>query len=311
MRVAVVGSGAVGGYYGAKLARAGHEVVFVARGAHLAAIRARGLRVESPLGDFTVLASAEDDTTRVGPVDLVLFAVKTYDLATALPLLRPIVAPSTAVLTLQNGVDGPEQVAASVGEPAVIGGAAYIATALASPGLIVQTGTHRRIAFGEVFGAPRAPSPRVLALHEALVAADIESEPHADARVPLWEKFIYLAPLAGFTAAARRPTGDIWYEAAARAPFLEGVREVERVARAEGVGVGDDIVARIVGYMDALPREMRSSMLIDLAAGRPIEVEALQGSVVWRGLERGVPTPVMATLYAVLRPHAHGRTESD
>lgn len=311
MRIAVVGSGAVGGYYGAKLGRAGHEVVFVARGAHRAAIEAGGLRVQSPLGDFAVRAVAVDDTSRLEPADLVLLAVKTYDLDAALPLVGSLVGQGTTVLTLQNGVDSPEQVAAVVGRGAVIGGAAYIATALVSPGVIVQTGTHRRIAFGEVFDPPGNLSRRVAALHEAFAAADIESEPHADARVPLWEKFTYLAPLAGFTAAARRPSGDVWYEPSARVPFLEGVREVERVARAEGVPVASDLLARITAYMDALPREMRSSMLIDLDAGRRIEVEALQGSVVRRGLARGVPTPVMATLYAVLRPHAHGRTVPD
>lgn len=306
MRIAVVGSGAVGGYYGAKLARAGHDVVFIARGAHLAALRERGLSVQSPLGDFSVRAPAVDDTSRVGVVDLVLLAVKAYDLDAAARLLPPLVGATTTVLALQNGVDSPERVAAVVGEPAVLGGAAYIATALVSPGVIVQTGSYRRIAFGEVFDASATLSPRVRALHEAFRASDIESEPHADARVPLWEKFIYLAPLAGFTAAARRPAGDIWYDPEVREAFLDGVREVERVARAEGVAVTADIVARIVGYMDAVPREMRSSMLIDLTAGRRIEVEALQGSVVRRARILGVPTPVMSTLYAVLRPHANG-----
>ena len=153
MRVAILGSGAVGGYYGAKLARAGHDVTFVARGAHLAAIRERGLLVRSPmLGDFTVVARAEEDTARVGPVELVIVAVKAYDNATALPLVPPMLGPDSAVLTLQNGVDSVQDLSALVGEGPVIGGTTYVATALASPGVIEQTGTHRRIVFGEVFG---------------------------------------------------------------------------------------------------------------------------------------------------------------
>ncbi len=162
MRVAVIGSGAVGGYYGALLSRAGHDVTFVARGAHLDAIRASGLRVRGPHGEWTVQARAEQDTATIGVVDLALFAVKTYDNASALPLLPPLIGKSTDVLTLQNGVDSPDDVAAVVGQEAVIGGATYIATALAAPGVIEQTGAYRRIVFGEVFdraGSVRLASP--------------------------------------------------------------------------------------------------------------------------------------------------------
>ena len=162
MRFGILGSGAVGGYYGAKLARAGHDVTFIARGAHLAAIRERGLAVRSPmLGDFTVRARAEEDTAKVGPVDVVIVAVKAYDNASALPLLAPMLGSVSSVLTLQNGVDSVQEVAALVGEEPVIGGTTYVATALSSPGVIEQTGTHRRIVFGEVFGSlPRAIGAR-------------------------------------------------------------------------------------------------------------------------------------------------------
>src|SRR5262245_58087681 len=153
MNIAILGSGAVGGYYGAKLARAGHDVTFIARGAHLEAIRQRGLEIRSPvLGDFTVRARAEQDTSRVGPVDLVLFAVKAYDNPSALPLLAPMLGPDSAVLTIQNGVDSPTDVASAAGEALTLGGTTYIATALDAPGVIVQTGDHRRIVFGEAFG---------------------------------------------------------------------------------------------------------------------------------------------------------------
>ena len=308
MKFAILGSGAVGGYYGAKLARAGHDVTFVARGAHLAAIREHGLQIRSPmLGDFVVRAAAEEDTARVGPVDVVVVAVKAYDNETALPRLRPMMRESTTVLTLQNGVDSAREVAAQVGEAAVIGGPTYIATALSAPGVIEQTGTHRRIVFGEVFGALPRMTDRVRSIHEALAGADIQAEAVDDGRVPIWEKFIFLVSLAGFTGAARLPIGPVWADPVVRAQFLEGCREVERVARAEGVPVAQDIIQRIATYIEAIPGTMRSSLLIDLSQGKRIEVEALQGAVVRRAAQAGVPAPIMSTLYAVLKPWAHPR----
>ncbi len=301
MRVAVIGSGAVGGYYGALLARAGHDVTFIARGAHLEAMCAAGLRVRGPLDDFVVHAPARADTAALGPVDLAMFAVKTYDNGTALPLLPPVVGDQTIVLTLQNGVDSPEQAAAVVGERAVLGGAAYIATAVAEPGVIVQTGTYRRIAFGEVFAPGAEISARVTRLHEAFEAAGIQSEPAADGRVPLWEKFVYLAPFAGMTGAARQPVGVVRDDVAGRRQLFAGFREVAAVARAEGVPIADDILDRIAAYVDGVPATMRSSLLIDLSQGKPTEVDALQGAVVRRAAQLGVPVPVMETLYAVVR----------
>ena len=306
MRIAVLGSGAVGGYYGAKLAAAGHDVSFVARGAHLQAIRARGLEIRSPLGDFVARGQAEEDTSRIGPVDLVILGVKTYHNATALPMLPALVGESTVVLSLQNGVDSTDEIAAIIGRDAVLGGSAYIATALTAPGRIDQTGVHRRVVFGEVFAVESELSSRVARLRDALVAADLEVEVAPDGRVPLWEKFIYLAPFAGFTGATRLPIGPVWGDPDIRERFLEAVGEVERLARSTGVAVANDTVERVIAYTDSLPESTRSSLLIDLAQGRPIEVEALQGSVVRRGRAAGVDTPIMATLYSVLKPHAGG-----
>jgi 2-dehydropantoate 2-reductase len=305
MRIAVMGSGAVGGYYGARLTLTGHDVIFIARGAHLDAIRAHGLQVRSPaLGDFTARARAEHDTAQVGPVDLVLFAVKAYDNSTAIPALPPLLGPESAVLTLQNGVDSVSELAATVGEDRVIGGTTYIATALAAPGVIEQTGTHRRVVFGEVFGALPSISERVTQIERALAEADIQAEAVGDGRVPIWEKFIFLVSLAGFTGAARLPIGPIWQDAWCKAQFLEGCREIERVARAEGVPVATDVVQRIEGYIAAIPGTMRSSLLIDLSQGKRIEVEALHGALVRRAARTGVDVPIMATLYAVLKPWA-------
>jgi 2-dehydropantoate 2-reductase len=309
MKIAILGSGAVGGYYGAQLSRAGHDVTFIARGAHLAAIRERGIEVRSPaLGDFVARGRAEDDTARVGPVDLVLVAVKTYDNPTALPLLKPMLGDDTAVLTVQNGVDSPGEVAAVAGEARTLGGTTYIATALEAPGLIVQTGDHRRIVFGEAFGELPRMSERVTRIHEAFAAADIQSFPVEDGRVPIWEKFIFLAALAGFTGAARLPIGPVWGDPFTRSMLLAGSREIEAVARAEGVPVAADVVERIVPYVEKIPGSMRSSLLIDLQQGKRIEVESLHGTVVRRGAARGVPTPIMSTLYSVLKLHAAGET---
>jgi 2-dehydropantoate 2-reductase len=307
MRIAVLGSGAVGGYYGAKLARAGHDVIFIARGAHLTAIRERGLHIKSSaLGDFVARATAEEDTSRVGPVQLVLVAVKTYDNPTALPLLAPMLGRDTTVLTVQNGVDGPTDVAAIAGEERTLGGTTYIATALESPGLIVQTGTHRRIVFGEAFGDLPRVTGRVNEIHEIFSGADIQSVPVGDGRIPIWEKFVFLASLAGFTGAARLPIGPVWSDQFTRAHFLAASREIESLARAEGVPVAADVVDRMIPYVDAIPGSMRSSLLIDLQQGKRIEVEALQGAVVRRAQKLGIPTPIVSTLYAVLKLHAAG-----
>ena len=307
MKIAVLGSGAVGGYYGAKLAREGHDVTFIARGAHLAAIRERGLQIKSPaLGDFVVRAAAEEDTTRIGPVDLVLVAVKAYDNVTALPLIRPMIGQDTMVLTVQNGVDSASEVAAIAGEERVLGGTTYIATALAAPGVIEQTGTHRRIVFGEVFGDLPRLSDRSRAVHEALAGADIQAEVVGDGRVPIWEKFIFLVSLAGFTGATRLPIGPVWADPVIREQFLNGCREIEALARAEGVPIAADRIQQIEQYVTTIPGSMRSSLLIDLSQGKKIEVEALQGSVVRRAAAAGVPVPIMKTLYAVLKPYAAG-----
>ncbi|HEX6464868.1 MAG TPA: 2-dehydropantoate 2-reductase [Vicinamibacterales bacterium] len=309
MRIAVLGSGAVGGYYGARLARAGHDVTFIARGAHLAAIRERGLHIKSAeVGDVVAHAKAEQDTSKVGPVDFVLVAVKAYDNAGALPLLEPMLGADTTVLTVQNGVDSPDEVAAIAGEQRTLGGTTYIGTALEAPGLIVQTGTHRRIVFGEAFGDLPRVTDRVNRIHEAFTAADIQSYPVGDGRVPIWEKFVFLAALAGFTGAARLPIGPVWSDPFTRAQFLAGSREIEALARAEGVPVAADVVDRMIPYIDGIPGTMRSSMLIDLQQGKRIEVEALQGAVVRRASKLGVLTPIMSTLYAVLKLHAAGET---
>jgi 2-dehydropantoate 2-reductase len=313
MRFAVIGAGAVGGFYGALLARAGHDVSFVARGVHREAMQAQGLRILSApdsVGEFAVRCPVESEPAKIGPVDLVILAVKTYSNAETLPTLSPLFGADTSILTLQNGVDSADELAAAFGEARVIGGATYIATAIEGPGVIRHTGTHRRIVFGEYFGGHEGLSPRVSALAKVFEAADIQTEAVTDIRTRVWEKFIYLAPMAAFTAAARTPIGPIWDDPFIQGMFLSAVDEVERVARASGVPIEPGVRNRITAYTAGVPKTMRSSLLIDLSQGRKIEVEALQGSVVRRGHAAGVDTPIMAALYAVLKPHAQGKLSS-
>jgi 2-dehydropantoate 2-reductase len=306
MRVCVVGSGAVGGFYGAKLASAGHEVTFLARGAHLEAIRSRGLLVKSPLGDFTVSAPAEDHPDAVGQVDFVIYAVKTYSNPAALPLLKVVAGDHAVVLTLQNGVDSVGEIEAMIGKGRVLGGATYVAAALTGPGVIEQTGVHRRVVYGETTGDVSRVSDRVQLIDTLFREADIVSEPVANAWLPLWEKFIYLAPFAGVTGATRLPIGPIWSDAGSHALLISAFKEVAALAKAERVRLPSAALNRIVAYVDSLQPTVRSSLLIDLQQGKPIEVEGLLGAVVRRAKRRRVRTPIMSVLYAILKGHGRG-----
>jgi 2-dehydropantoate 2-reductase len=302
-----VGAGAVGGYYGARLAKAGTRVTFLARGANLKAIRECGLLIWSPLGDFLVRPAADDDPRRIGAADVVVLTVKNYDNPVVLPALQPLVGPDTVVLTLQNGVDSVREIADIFGERAVLGGPTYIATALVIPGIVEQTGTHRRVVLGEVFGDRSRVSERAARIAETMRAADIDAEAVPDGLQAIWEKFVQLVPFAGLTGACRLPIGGVRTIPETRAALFDAAREVARVALAENVALPADLVGTMERYVDALPADTKSSLLIDLEAGKRIEVEALQGAVVRRGRAANVPTPVTSTLYAVLKPHAQGR----
>jgi 2-dehydropantoate 2-reductase len=312
MKFAVIGAGAVGGFYGAMLKRYGNEVAFVARGAHRDAMRTNGLQILSApdsVGAINVTCQVESDPAKIGPVDIVILAIKTYSNAETFPALKPLFGPNTSIITLQNGVDSADELAAAFGKDRVIGGATYIAAAIEAPGVIRHTGTHRRIVYGEYFDAKAEISPRVAALKTVFEAADIQTEAVTDIQTRVWEKFIYLAPMAAFTAASRLPIGPVWGDEFIREMFLSAVDEVERVARATGIPVAEGQRNRITAYTANVPKTMRSSLLIDLSQGKKIEVEALQGSVVRRGAKAGVPTPIMSSLYAVLKPHASGAPE--
>ena len=305
MKIAVVGAGAVGGYYGARLAQAGQDVAVVARGANLEAVRVNGLSVKSDLGDVSVRVRAEQEASRIGTVDLVLFSVKTYSTTDALQHLPPLVGPSTAVLSLQNGVDSADRLAEVVAREQLLAGTTYIIATLASPGVVQHTGPARRIVFGEAYGE-RVRTGRVADIERVLAAADIQAEAVGDARIPLWEKLIFLAPFAGLSAAARLQLGPLWAQPSFQRAFDLAMAEVEAVAHAEGIPVAADVREQKLAYLGKAPASSRASMMMDLVAGRPIEIEALLGAVIRRGKAAGIPTPIFEALYAVLKPFEHG-----
>jgi 2-dehydropantoate 2-reductase len=306
MRIAVVGVGGVGGYFGARLAATGHEVLFVARGAHLEALHRHGLSVRSAGGNLhlaPVQAVDAAETAAAGTVDLVLITVKLPDTRTALTTAHPLVGSGTAVVSFQNGVGAEDALAAAFGRDHCFGGAAYILATIAEPGVIAHTGTLARLVFGEWDGAA---SRRIEALHAACRGAGIEATVSDDIRRNIWDKFAFLAPHSGLTALTRLPIGPIRANPATRRLYEAGVAEVVAVARAKGVRLPDDIVARIMVRADGLPPEMGSSMLHDLAGGRRLELPWLSGAVARLGRELSVPTPVHEFIAGALAPHADG-----
>ncbi len=304
MKIGVMGTGGIGGYYGALLCRAGHEVFCVARGEHLRAIQEKGLQIESAVGTFTVRPRASADPAAIGPVDLVLFAVKTYDTDEAARAIKPLVREGTTILTLQNGVDSAERIAAAVGPGRVLPGAAFIFSNIAAPGLIRQTAGPRKIVFGEPDGTRTAQAEALLA---ACRAAEIHAELTDRVLTVLWEKWAYICAQGGVTAVTRLPLGDIRACGETWALYRGVIEEIVAVAAARGIPLSPGVVEAILGQAAKLEPHARSSLYNDLAAGRRLEVEALNGTVVRYGREAGVPTPLNFALYAALAPHATGK----
>jgi 2-dehydropantoate 2-reductase len=301
MRIAVVGAGGVGGYFGGRLAQAGHDLHFIARGPHLAALQREGLRVRSVKGDFTADVRATDDPAEIGPCDAVLFCVKSYDTEEAAARLEPLLGEDTSVVSLQNGIDNEEKIAALVGPSRVVGGAAFIFSSIVEPGVIAHTGGPARILFGELKGSRTVRVEKLLAAcREAGIDADIPP----DIRVVLWTKFAFICAVAGMTTAVRLPLGDVRECRESWSMFQQIVTEVVTLARAEGVPLGDDVVAQQVGFAAGLPRDSYSSLHHDLVTGRRMELEALHGTVVRRAARGGVPAPASDAIYAILRPWA-------
>lgn len=306
MKILVMGSGGVGGFYGGRLAHAGYDVTFVARGAHLEAMRTHGLFIENKAQGDIRLAQVKvtDDPGPVGPVDLVLIAVKLWDTETAARAVKSNVGPRTAVLSLQNGVIKDDILQEELGAAAVIGGAGYVATHISRPGVILQTGALQRAVIGEYDGRR---TPRVEAVHAALVKAGIEAEIAPDIRRTLWEKFTFLVGLSGTTATMRMPIGPIRSNLQTRAFLLEIMKETVAVGRALGVALPENYAEDRLRFADSVPADMTSSMHHDLERGNRLEVEWLSGGVVQLGSSAGVPTPANRAVWNILALHAQGR----
>jgi 2-dehydropantoate 2-reductase len=305
MKIAIMGTGGVGGYFGARLAVAGENVWFVARGAHLSAIRRCGLHIESRLGDLEIKpAQATDDPAAIGPVDLVVFAVKLWDTEAAAVAAKPLVGADTAVLSLQNGVDAVERLSAVFGKARVIGGLCHIAAAICQPGVIRHTGTMARVTLGELDGSRSA---RLDAIAAACRKAGVETVVSDDIARAIWEKFVFLASFSGVTSLSRLPKGPIFADPECRKLFESAIAEAAAVARARGVRLPDDLVGKLMAFGDGLPAEMKSSMLGDLERGNRLELPWLSGAVAQLGAASGVPTPVHQAIYRALHPYAAGR----
>jgi len=304
VRVAVIGTGGTGGYFGALLARADHEVIFVARGAHLDAIRSRGLTVNSRLaGNFTVRAAATDDIRSIGPVDLVLVCVKTYGMDAVLPLLPSLVGPKTMIVSMQNGIDNEDRIAAVTGPEPVLGMVAQVSSFIQGPGVVGQTGGPGKLIFGELAGGG---SRRAAALLRTFQDAGIAAEVRPDIRLGLWEKFIFICGVSGVTALTRLPMGVIFADRETAALMRATLEEAAAVARAEGVAVAPRFAEQSAALMAKMEPWFRGSMAQDLHEGRPLELETLNGTVVRLGHAREVAVPVNRTIYAALRPFAGG-----
>jgi len=304
MRIAVVGAGGVGAGFGAALAKAGGDVTFIARGAHLGAMKNTGLKVESPRGDsHLVPTQATDDPATVGPVDIVLFCVKLWDVESAGQHIKPLVGPKTAVIPLQNGVDAPERLVPILGKQAIMGGVAQISASIVAPGVVRQVGTFMRMLFGELDGSRSERGEALLALcqkagFDAVLSNQIVSE--------LWIKFILLATNASVMAVARQPIGKLRDDPDMRPQFVAAYNEVISVGRARGGKLPSDTLDRMLAFNASAPPAMKPSMVLDLERGNRIELPWLGGKVVELGRQLGVPTPTHALMYAALKPYVMG-----
>jgi 2-dehydropantoate 2-reductase len=300
MKIAVMGTGGVGGYYGGLLAQKGHKVSFIARGAHLQAIQNNGLQVKSLHGDFQVKpAVATDDPVQIGPVDLVLFCTKTYHTDEAARQIITMVGPDTTVLSLQNGIDASERIGAAVGMQHMLGGATWISSAIESPGVIRQVSQFRRVVLGELDGQISA---RLQSIHKALDETGITAELSENILKVLWAKFVFISSASSLGSLTRLPMGEYRSVPETRALVTSLMGEVAAVARAHGVALDQDVVDQALAFMDSTAVHIKASMQLDVAAGRRTEIESMVGVIGRKGREAGIATPVADFVYAALLP---------
>jgi 2-dehydropantoate 2-reductase len=307
MRIVVIGAGGTGGYFGGMLARAGEDVTFLARGRQLEALRTGELTVKSRFaGTFSVSVRATNNPEEIGPVDLVLFCVKTYDMAAASKGLHSLIGPETVVLPIQNGIDVAGLLSDEVGAQHLVGGVAYVTSQIESPGVIAQTGGGGSIEMGELDGGQ---SERTRRLQEVLQHAGIPTTLPDDIRVSLWAKFVFICAFSGITALTRLPIGQVLACQETRELFRAVMEEGERLARAYNVALPGDIVERQMTTTRGFPAGAMGSMAVDLRAGRRLEIDALNGTMARMGKERGLSMPCNTVIYAALKPYANGVPE--
>jgi 2-dehydropantoate 2-reductase len=304
MRIAVIGTGGIGGPYGASLAKAGADVTFVARGAHLAAMRENGLRIEGDRGETHIKpVRATDDSTSIGAVDVVLSCVKLWDVEQAAEQIRPIVGPHTAVIPLQNGIDAAERMIRILGDEPVMGGMAFVTGTIVAPGVVRQTGTYQQMTFGELDGRN---SERGQRLRDLCEAAGFEGVLSADIMVLVWQKFILLVPLSGLNALTRLPLGK-WREDRDLVNLYEAaLRETVAVGLAEEIRLPPESVDKTLAMMRSMPPHHTTSMGSDLVRGNRLELPWFAGKVVELGRRHDIPTPVNGFIYAALKPYVNG-----
>jgi 2-dehydropantoate 2-reductase len=299
MRIAIFGTGGAGGYFGAQLARAGEEVVFIARGEHLRAIREQGLRVEAVDGEFIVRSEATDDPAQAGPVDVVLVGVKTWQLMDAAQAMRPMLTPQTIVVPLQNGVEAAAQLAAVIGSQHVLNGLCGTISRVIAPGHILSLGETNFIRFGELNDER---SERAQRLQEAFARAGVKAEIPLNIEAAVWEKFIFVAPYGGIGAVSRATAGVLRSLPETRGMLMQGMREILAIARSRRISLAATIVEKSMGLIDSLAADATTSLQRDISNGRPSELEAWNGAVVRLGRETGVPTPLHKFIYHSLLP---------
>jgi 2-dehydropantoate 2-reductase len=307
MKITIFGSGGVGGYFGGKLAAAGEDVTFLARGAHLAAMQNEGLHITSPLGDVHVpKVQATDRPQAIGPVDVVLFTVKLYDVDSAAATLAPMIGANTVVITLQNGVDAMDMVAKHVGADHVAGGAAYIVVVIDKPGHLRHT-TAQQLVFGERDGRR---SDRLVAFEQAGIRAGFQAQASTDVQAALWTKFVRLATWSGMTTVTRSPMGVVRDTPATYEMMMAAIDEVIAVGKAKGVNFPPDLMDGTINLIKNFPANSKSSMLEDIERGRRLELPWLSGAVVRIGKEAGVPTPIHQFITTVLTPFVNGQPKT-
>ena len=300
MKILIMGTGGVGGYYGGLLAQQGNEVTFISRGAHLYSIRQEGMKVKSVHGDFTIFpAKAVENPAEVGPVDLILFCVKTYNTDEAAEAIRPAVGPQTVVLSLQNGIDAAERIGKLVGLEHVLAGATWLSSAVEAPGLIKQVSQFRRIVFGEL---SEGRSERTRSIYEVLNPTGITVEISDDIQKVLWTKFVFIAAVSSIGSLTRLPMGDYRSVPEARKLLSSIMQEVEALAQAQNIKLDNDVVAKSMEFIDNSAPHIKPSMQLDVESGRRTELESMIGAIGRKGRELGIPTPVSNFVYASLLP---------